>query len=296
MEQLRQLPVAAIVPNPAQPRQRFDEQALAELADSLRQHGVLEPLVVRSVAADRYEIVCGERRWRASQLAGLATLPCRVIAADDQTAFILAATENVARQDMDVIEEANAYARILGFGKPLAEVASLFGKTEVYVRARLDLLRLDGPLQELVASGQLSRTLAAKLSALSREGQYAVLRRVSAGDFPSDTDACRYAVAVAAREAQPAMPGVPAAAVERAAVTQRRSEVERAWAQLERLGPALRIFLEADAEELAIALGPAAGLYRDRLQLLYTSVNRARYRIKEAAALAEAAGEHTSTN
>src|SRR5687767_14647195 len=112
-DELRQLAVDAVGPNPSQPRQRFDEHALAALADSVRQRGVLQPVRVRPAGPARYELIAGGRRWRAAQLAGLATIPAIVRAADEDSASLeLALIENMVREDLSPVEQARACAAL----------------------------------------------------------------------------------------------------------------------------------------------------------------------------------------
>src|SRR5437868_13222163 len=109
-EELRQLPIELISPNPIQPRQAFDEQALLTLADSVKTRGVLQPVLVRPLVGGRYELIAGERRWRAARLAELETIPAVVRRNDDDASFELALIENMAREDLNAIEEARACA------------------------------------------------------------------------------------------------------------------------------------------------------------------------------------------
>lgn len=150
------LPVAAIHPNPYQPRKHFDEEALAELADSIRQLGVLQPVLVRPVG-EGYELVAGERRWRAAQRAGLAQIPALVREADDQAALAQAVVENVQRADLNPIEEAAAYQQLMAdFGLTQEEVASRVGRSRSAVANTVRLLQLSPGIQQLIVEGVLS--------------------------------------------------------------------------------------------------------------------------------------------
>lgn len=190
---LTTLPLDRVTRNPDQPRKDFDPKALDELAASIRELGLLQPILVRP-HEDGYQVVAGERRWRAAQLAGLTEIPAIVVEADDAQSFVLAVTENVARRDMTVIEEAAAYAQIESTGKTKDEIAAMFGKTPQYVAFRTQLLDLDPTLQDLVAKGQISVWLGWHLARLSTEGQYEVVRRL--GEFKNDEEAKRFAIAV----------------------------------------------------------------------------------------------------
>src|SRR5437867_8446350 len=129
--ELAELPVDAIHPNPRQPRRRFDTDAGAGLADSVRAQGVVQPVLVRPRAAGGYELIAGERRWRAAREAKLETVPAVVREADDRDSLLLGLVENVAREDLSPIEEARAYAMLIDeFGLSLGEVAERVGRSK----------------------------------------------------------------------------------------------------------------------------------------------------------------------
>jgi ParB family chromosome partitioning protein len=152
----RELPVGALSPNRQQPRTHFDEQAIHELSESLKQHGMMQPIVVRKVG-DRYEIIAGERRWRASKKAGLATVPVIIKEVPDDRLLEFALVENIQRQELNPIEEARAYWQL---GEHLRltqeQVADRVGKSRPQVANTLRLLRLPSELQDMVAKGPLS--------------------------------------------------------------------------------------------------------------------------------------------
>ncbi|HPD14382.1 MAG TPA: ParB/RepB/Spo0J family partition protein [Planctomycetota bacterium] len=154
---VRQVPLAQLRPNPHQPRRTLDEDALAELIESIRARGIIQPLVARPAPDDpeALEIVVGERRFIAAGRAGLATVPCLVRKLDDREAFILSVAENVARDDLNPIDEAAAYRRMLdhGFAANQGEIAALVGVHRTRVNHKLRLLNLDHRIQEHV-SGQ----------------------------------------------------------------------------------------------------------------------------------------------
>ena len=147
-DSIRDVEIARIRPNPAQPRQHFDEDSLAELAESIRRHGVLQPVLLRA-SGDGFELIAGERRWRAAQRAGLHHIPALVRDGDDSSSAELALIENVQREDLNAIEEAEGYqALIARFGHGQDEVAKLVGKSRSHVANLLRLLALpdDSPL------------------------------------------------------------------------------------------------------------------------------------------------------
>ncbi|MFN3371151.1 MAG: ParB/RepB/Spo0J family partition protein [Sphingomonadaceae bacterium] len=151
------LPITLIDPNSRQPRRRFDAAAMAELADSIRVKGVLQPLLVRPMAGGRYEIVAGERRWRAAQMAGLHEVPVLVRNLVELDAFEAAIIENVQRADLNPMEEAQGYQRLIrDFGHTQEMVAAAVGKARSHVANLLRLLDLPESVQALVRDGQLS--------------------------------------------------------------------------------------------------------------------------------------------
>jgi ParB family chromosome partitioning protein len=156
-EELRELPIELIVPNAAQPRQRFDETALQDLAGSLGERGVLQPVLVRPRAGGTYELVAGERRWRAAQLAGLATVPALVRPRDDAEALEVALIENMAREDLSPIEEARACAALVEeLGLTREAVGRRVGRGRVAVSNLMRLLDLPDDAIELLQAGTLS--------------------------------------------------------------------------------------------------------------------------------------------
>lgn len=154
---LRQLPLQKVEPNPEQPRQDFDPEELQALADSIGEHGILQPLTVRELPTGFFQIIAGERRWRAARLAGLAEVPALVIEADDRKAMELALIENLQRQDLNPVEEALGYQSLLwDYGLTQEEVSRQVGKSRPAVANALRLLGLEEELLELVKSGKLS--------------------------------------------------------------------------------------------------------------------------------------------
>jgi ParB family chromosome partitioning protein len=155
--ELLHLPVEAIHPNPRQPRRRFEPEATAGLAASLRHQGVLQPVVVRPRSEGGYELVVGERRWRAAREAGLDTLPSLVRDVDDRDTLLLALVENVARENLSPVEEARAYASLVDeFELSLGEVAERVGRSKPSVSNRLRLLELPEEILWMLARGELT--------------------------------------------------------------------------------------------------------------------------------------------
>jgi ParB family chromosome partitioning protein len=152
-----ELPIGAITPNPRQPRDYFDEEALAELVHSIKEVGLLQPIVVRQVEAERYELIMGERRWRASQEAGLEVIPAIVRATEDDKLLLDALLENLHRSELNAIEEAAAYDQLLkDFGCTQDELADRIGRSRPQVTNTLRLLRLPPEVQVKIQAGTLS--------------------------------------------------------------------------------------------------------------------------------------------
>ena len=173
---LRRIRVSEIARNPNQPRKYFDPEAIAQLAESIRQYGVLNPLTVRRAPGGGYELVAGERRLRAARVAGLNDVPCLLIAADNEDSSAIALVENLQRRDLYFFEEAYGFKRLIDqYGLTQEEAARKVGKTQSAVANKLRLLRLPGWVQEIVEEGQLSERHARALLRLEREED---LRRV----------------------------------------------------------------------------------------------------------------------
>ncbi len=156
-EELRQLPADLISPSPHQPRSQFDEETLVALAESIKVRGVLQPVLVRPVAGGTYELIAGERRWRAAQLAGLETLPAIVRHHDDAASLEVALIENMAREDLNPVEEARACAALTEeLGLSREEVGRRVGRSRVAVSNLIRLLDLPDEALELIQAGELS--------------------------------------------------------------------------------------------------------------------------------------------
>ena len=153
----QQLPIYKVEPNPHQPRQDFDEEELQNLADSITEHGVVQPLTVRETSAGYYQIIAGERRWRAARLAELKEIPAIVIEADDRKVMELALIENLQRQDLNPVEEAQGYQVLMDeYGMTQEETAKRVGKSRPTVANALRLMQLCPQVLELLRTGQLS--------------------------------------------------------------------------------------------------------------------------------------------
>ncbi len=155
--ELRTLPVELVVPNPKQPRRNFDQDALQALAGSIADRGVLQPILVRPLPGGRYELVAGERRWRATQLAGLGELPALVQERDDETTLQAALVENMARADLNPIEEARAVSALVDdMGLTREAVGKMVGRSRVAISNLLRILDLPDETLDLIGEGRLS--------------------------------------------------------------------------------------------------------------------------------------------
>ncbi len=153
----RRIPIEFVSRNPRNPRRSFDEGELQDLASSIRQHGIVQPVVVRTIGADRYEIIAGERRWRAAQLAGFIEIPVIVRDVDDRTALEIAIVENVQRSDLNPLEEALGYEQLIAeHGYTQNDLGEIIGKSRSHVANSLRLLKLPDPVRDMVSSGVLS--------------------------------------------------------------------------------------------------------------------------------------------
>ena len=151
------LPISKVEPRSDQPRSRFDDESLAELAESIRQYGLIQPITVRRIDSGYYQIIAGERRWRAARAAGLQEVPVRILEADDRRAMELALVENLQREDLNPIEEARGYQTLMReYGLTQEDAAAAVGKSRPTVANALRLLNLGDAALALVESGTLS--------------------------------------------------------------------------------------------------------------------------------------------
>ena len=208
----REVPLGAVEVNPLQPRQQFDTESLDSLADSIRQIGVLQPIVVRETGVvGRYEIIAGERRWRASQIAGRDTIPAVVRAADDESSLTQALIENVHRADLNPLEEAAAYRQLIDdFGATHAELGRRMGRSRAAITNSLRLLSLPVTVQRYLLDGDLSAGHARALLGCEDPVEIELLaeRVVDEGwSVRAVEDAVRSSGAASGAEAQPAHDG-----------------------------------------------------------------------------------------
>ncbi len=250
-DELRELPVELIVPNPRQPRRGFDEDGLARLAESLRERGVLQPVLVRPLAGGTYELVAGERRWRAATIAGLDTIPALVRARDDAQSLEVALIENMAREDLNPMEEARACeALVEELGLTREDVGRRVGRSRVAVSNLMRLLDLPDEAMALIERGALTEGHG---RALLLAGDHADRRRLA-----RDAAEGEWSVRVLearAREVNAAA-GTPAARTRRGATSVHPDQQEAAAQIADVLGAALGV---------DVAVKPRADGYRVEL-------------------------------
>lgn len=153
----RRAPIENLRPNPRNPRRMFTDTELDELSDSIRERGIIQPIVVRALQGDNFEIIAGERRWRAAQRAGLHDVPVAIIEANDAQSLEFAIIENVQRTDLNPIEEASGYLALMDdFNRTQDEVAQIVGKSRPHVANTIRLLKLSEPVKQLVRLGKIS--------------------------------------------------------------------------------------------------------------------------------------------
>jgi ParB family chromosome partitioning protein len=177
---LAQLPVATLRPGKYQPRTRMDETSLNELADSIRSRGVIQPIVVRPVSDSQYEILAGERRWRAARIAGLEKVPVVIREVPDEAALGIGLIENIQREDLNPIEEANGLARLIGeFKLTHEEVAKAIGRSRAGVTNLLRLLELAPAVQDMVQDARIDMGHARALLSLSKSRQVELASQIA---------------------------------------------------------------------------------------------------------------------
>ena len=183
-EELRSLPIELLQPGQYQPRKIMTDDALAELAESIKAQGVIQPIVVRSVGQNKYEIIAGERRWRASQIAQLAEVPVLVKNVPDEAAIAMALIENIQREDLNAIEEAMALQRLMDeFGLTHQQTADAVGKSRTTVTNLLRLLHLSDACKTMLERGDIEMGHARSLLSLSTQQQTDIARQVVAKEM-----------------------------------------------------------------------------------------------------------------
>jgi ParB family chromosome partitioning protein len=182
--ELKLLPLGKLEPRQTQPRSVFDDEALQELAESVKRYGVIQPVTARRLPSGYYQIIAGERRWRAARLAGLEEIPVRVVEADDRRTAELALVENLQRQDLNPIEEALGYQKLIAdLGLSQEEAAAKVGRSRPYITNALRLLTLPENVREMLASGALSAGHGRALAALNEPQAAEAAKAVIEGEL-----------------------------------------------------------------------------------------------------------------
>ncbi|MFE5089424.1 ParB/RepB/Spo0J family partition protein [Streptomyces sp. NPDC056638] len=289
---IKNLKMAHIVRNENQPREYFDEGQLQELAGSIREYGLMQPIEVRKVGVNRYEIVAGERRWRAHQILGEILIKASIIVeADDLRAFKRSVSENITRADMLPLEEARAFQRVLKDedGATPATVAKDFSKTVPYVNQRLALLNLTDEVAEQVNAGNIGTQAAVQIAALTPGNQRAVLARWAKGNFAGDNELVHFAYALKQQQGQELSMIVEDMTPEqREERVQAQAKARNTLDGIERIRGLLDQITKADPAELALALEGEVSKRLEQLDRVADAVQKARFNLRQAKAHAEA--------
>ncbi|MCZ1001129.1 ParB/RepB/Spo0J family partition protein [Streptomyces mirabilis] len=299
---IREIQITEIHRNPRQPREHFDEGDLRELAESIKRFGLMQPIEVRPMQpieasvdgeVHAYEIVAGERRWRAHQIAELAKIKC-IITDDDLTVlerFKRSVAENINRADMTPMEEAKAFRRILDEedDTEVGAVAKEFGKSTQYVNLRLALLNLTEEVQQHVNSGAIGTQAAVQIAALTPGNQAAVMKKWAKGAFAGDNDLVHFAYALKQQQGQVVAMIMEEMTPEEREERQRdrtktRSNIDR----IEQVLGLLDELAKADPMKLALALEGEVGKRLDQMDRVADAVAKARFNMRQAKAHAEA--------
>ncbi len=282
--QVEQLPVSLVHPNPDQPRKQFDKEGLDKLAASIVAAGrLLSPITVRPDPAGGYMIVVGERRWRAISSLGWQTIGAIVDDVDDATSFMMAMIENVSRQDMNALEEATGYQKLMELGHSEEEVSKMFGHRPGFVTRRIGLLKLAPDVQELVVRNVLPWSMGAQMVNLSANGQHEVLRKLTAGKL-DQVEVTQLVTGIEAREAS--RPIFSDAEMQKMKPTRETKQSgEAAWEAMNKATAALRHLADFDDHQIAAGLvvypqaEETAQLIEDGMHRIATAIRRRRARL-----------------
>ncbi|GGY12648.1 ParB/RepB/Spo0J family partition protein [Streptomyces djakartensis] len=286
--------------NENQPRETFDEEALKELADSIKQHGLLQPIVVRKVAEGGYELVAGERRFRANQMADNITIEAKILLPDgddveisDMDSFKKAMAENLNREDMLPLEEARGFKKVLDQeeGAAVETVAKTFSKSVQYVNFRLALLNLRPEIQTAVDMGHIGTQAAVQIAALSPGNQKAVFEDWKKG-AKSDNQLVHMAYAMRKQEKaakQDSMVDVEEMTEEQKAERSRaQAKTKNDLDEIERMCTLLEDIGKADPMELANSLEGEVGKRLEQMDRVAALLQKARFQLRQAKAHADA--------
>ncbi|MER6131867.1 ParB/RepB/Spo0J family partition protein [Streptomyces sp. NPDC001815] len=285
--------------NESQPRATFKQEALQELADSIKEHGLLQPIVVRKIEAGGYELVAGERRFRANEMAGNITIEAKILLAEgeaeisDMESFKKAMAENLNREDMLPLEEARGFKKVLDGEEDAtpATVAKTFSKSVPYVNQRLALLNLRPEIQAAVDLGHIGPQAAVQIAALSKDNQKAVFQDWKKGD-KSDNQLVHIAYAMRKQEKvaqQDSMVDVKEMTPgEKAERNQAQAKTKSDLDEIERMCELLDTIGKADPMELARTLAGEVGKRVEQMDRVAAFVQKARFQLRQAKAHADA--------
>ncbi|WP_329317898.1 ParB/RepB/Spo0J family partition protein [Streptomyces sp. NBC_01262] len=293
------LKMAQIHRNPKQPRETFGEEALVELADSIKEHGLLQPIVVRKMGPASYEVIAGERRFHANEMAGNITIETKILLTEgeseitDMDSFKKAMAENLNREDMLPLEEARGFKKVLDEeeGATVASVAKSFSKSVQFVNQRLTLLALRPEIQSAVNLGHIGTQAAVQIAALSKDNQKAVFQDWKKGD-KSDNQLVHIAYAMRKQEkaaTQDSMVDVKEMTPEEKAERSRaQAKTKNDLDTIERMCELLDSIGKADPMELACALEGEVGKRLEQMDRVADFVQKARFQLRQAKAHADA--------
>ena len=274
--------------NPDQPRQTFDETKLKELAMSIASSGLLEPLIV-TPRGKRYMLIAGERRWRACKLANVTEVPARIMQADEKLVAELSLLENLQREDLNVIEIATQYQRLLDLGNTKEDIARKMGHSHTWlIDERLSLLNLDATLQDYTVKGILSPAQALLLSRLPRDRQGVLFDKLAAGKVESiDRLKCLVNAMLFPQEQQSFLP--EPTPEQRAVNTKYDRMIENIVAFIN------RSFSPEDLTVLAGVLSPAAKINIDRIDMIMLHLSKIKRALLQADSTREVLEQSTMT-
>ncbi|MEW1799195.1 ParB/RepB/Spo0J family partition protein [Streptomyces virginiae] len=290
--------------NEGQPREHFDEAELTELADSINEHGLLQPIVVRKREKGGYEIVAGERRFRAHEIAGKITIDARIItgtdgeAIDDAAAFEKAMVENINRADMLPLEEAKGFKKLLDMQgsdvdpkDAIQIVAKKVSKSVQYINARLALLGLRAEVATAVNLGHIGTQAAVQIAALTKDNQKGIFEKWRKGEM-TDNQLVHIAYAMRKQEKAAAQESLvkveEMSPEEKAARTKETAKTKSALDEIERLCGLLEDIAKTDAQHLAKLLAGEAGQRLEQLERAAKRLEKARFQVRQAVAHATA--------
>ncbi|MGW4690926.1 ParB/RepB/Spo0J family partition protein [Kitasatospora cineracea] len=287
--------------NPNQPRDYFDEEKMKELIASVKEYGVISPVEVRPIGAGKYQLILGERRYRAAHKAGLTTIPARIIGIESEIkAFRRAVAENVNRADMTPLEEGAAFRRIItedrnddGTELTTKDVAAMFGKTATYVKMRIQLLDLIPEMQHHLTKGHIGLAAAHRISELKVENQQAVLKKWTQGknseEAMSENDLLHFAHQVREQERQPSMFEVEELTDEqREERTAARKATRNLLDRIEQIRGELEEIAKMTPEKLDDLLGGQLGARIGQLDRVGKAIQDARFAMRQAKVHADA--------